>query len=297
MRIFSRPRRSAPVSSPLGSIKRQGRQKRAIELGRIVQPLHHRSDTSRGGFVIKEIISIQVFALGPQFPGAYIQVPVALGFGIPKLGTSGFFGGCEFLLPRQRVLTPESGKIDHLFQAEEMVYLSRLRGEDPLPWQQEFAAAKKAARTKLWDPETQRYWDLDVSTGKLWTEGENLDAYYFLYYESAPARIAAMMKRLNDPTKFNGALLPTLAFDTPKWGGYWRGPSWPREYAHFALALSRSGQTQEAFTWLARGIRTNLGPILPETIDPKKYPREHDISGIRLMGYDALDTAAFPDVA
>jgi hypothetical protein len=60
--------------------------------------------------------------------------------------------------------------------------------------------------------------------------------------------------------------------------------------------LSRSGQAREAFTWLARGIRTNLGPILPETIDPQKYPREHDISWVRLMGYDALDTAAFPDV-
>ena len=106
-----------------------------------------------------------------------------------------------------------------------------------------------------------------------------------------------MMKRLNDPAKFNGPLLPTLAFDTPNWGGYWRGPSWPREYSYVALALSRAGETQEAFTWLARAIHTNVGPILPETIDPKKYPSEIDISGIRLMGYDGLNTAAFPDVA
>lgn len=188
-------------------------------------------------------------------------------------------------------------QVFYLLSLDEMIYLRKLRGEDPSPWQREFAAAKEAIRTKLWDAETQRYWDLDVSTGRLWTEGENLDAYYFLFYESDPARISAMMKRLNDPAKFNGALLPTLAFDTPKWGGYWRGPSWPREYAHFALALSRAGHTQEAFTWLARGIRTNIGPVLPETIDPKKYPAEHNISGVRLMGYDALDTAAFPDVA
>jgi mannosylglycerate hydrolase MGH1-like protein len=188
-------------------------------------------------------------------------------------------------------------QVFNLFSLDEMIYLCKLRGEDPSAWQREFAAAREAIRTKLWDAETQRYWDLDVRAGKLWTEGENLDAYYFLFYESDPARISAMMRRLNDPAKFNGALLPTLAFDTPKWGGYWRGLSWPREYAHFALALSRAGHTREAFTWLARGIRTNIGPLLPETIDPKKYPAEHDVSGIRLMGYDALDTAAFPDVA
>ena len=188
-------------------------------------------------------------------------------------------------------------QVFNLWSLEEMIYLAKLRGEDASPWQQEFAAAKEAVRTKLWDPETQRYWDLDVSTGKLWTQGENLDAYYFLYYESNPSRIAAMMKRLYDPAKFNGPLLPTLAFDTPNWGGYWRGPSWPREYSYLALALSRAGYSREAFMWLARAISSNLGPILPETIDPKTYPREKDISGVRIMGYDALDTAVFPDVA
>jgi len=188
-------------------------------------------------------------------------------------------------------------QVFNLWSLQEMVYLCKLRGEDASPWQEEFAAAKQSVLTKLWDPETQRYWDLDISTGKLWTQGENLDAYYFLYYESDPARIAAMMKRLTDPAKFNGPLLPTLAFDTPNWGGYWRGLSWPREYSYFALALSRAGQSREAFTWLARAISSNLGPILPETIDPKKYPHEHNVSGVRIMGYDALDTAAFADVA
>jgi hypothetical protein len=188
-------------------------------------------------------------------------------------------------------------QVFNLWSLEEMAYLSRLRGEDPSPWLQEFALAEKAVREKMWDPATQRYWDLDDATGKLWTQGENLDAYYFLYFETDPARIAAMMKRLNDPAKFNGALLPTLAFDTPKWGGYWRGPSWPREYSYVTLGLAQAGLRQEAFDWLARAINTNIGPILPETINPRTYPGTEDISGVRIMGYDALDTAAFPDVA
>jgi hypothetical protein len=184
----------------------------------------------------------------------------------------------------------------NLWSLEEMTRLSRLRGEDPSEWEKEFAAARDATRDKLWDNETQRYWDLDLSTGRLWTQGENLDAYYLLYYESDPNRVAAMMRRLNDPSKFNGPLLPTLAFDTEDWGGYWRGSAWPREHSYVALALSQAGQTREAFEWLGRAIHSNIGPILPETIDPKKYPRQEDISDVRIMGYDAFDTAVFPDV-
>lgn len=189
-------------------------------------------------------------------------------------------------------------QVFNLWSLREMTYLSRLRGDDPALWLKEFAAARKAVRRKLWDQTSQRYWDLDSSTGELWTRGENLDAYYFLYYESDPSRIAAMMKRLNDPQKFNGALLPTLAFDTPHWGGYWRGPAWPRVFSYVALALDRAGERDEAFDWLARAIQSNLGPLLPENVDPKAYPPgEHAIGNVRIMGYDALDTMVFPDIA
>ena len=189
-------------------------------------------------------------------------------------------------------------QVFHLWSLQEMMYLSRIQGEDASEWEHEFAAAKEAVRTKLWDPATKRYWDLDVNTGRLWTQGENLDAYYFLYFENDPARIEAMMRRLNDPAKFNGALLPTLAFDTPNWGGYWRGPAWPRIFSYVAMALTRSGHCQEGFIWLARAVNSNLGPLLPENVDPKAYPPgEHAFGPVRIMGYDALDTLVLPDVA
>jgi hypothetical protein len=189
-------------------------------------------------------------------------------------------------------------QVFQLWSLQEMAWLSRMQDEDPSEWEREFALTKQAVRDKLWDPATQRYWDLDVKTGKLWTQAENLDAYYFLYFESDPLRIAAMMRRLNDPAKFNGALLPTLAFDTPHWGGYWRGPAWPRIYSHLAVALSRSGHAQDAFDWLARATNSNLGPLLPENVNPKAYPPgEHAIGSVRIMGYDALDPFVFPDVA
>jgi len=189
-------------------------------------------------------------------------------------------------------------QVFNLWSLKEMAYLSKIRGEDPTAWQNEFAVAKEAVRKKLWDEDTQRYWDLDVVSGKLWTQGENLDAYYLLYYESDPQRIAAMMKRLNDPEKFNGALLPTMAFDTPHWGGYWRGPAWPRVFSYVALGLDRAGERARAFEWLARAVQSNLGPLLPENVDPKAYPPgEHAIGSVRIMGYDALDTLVFPDIA
>jgi len=189
-------------------------------------------------------------------------------------------------------------QVFQLWSLEEMAWLARLRGEDPAPWEHEFDLTLQAVRDKLWDETTQRYWDLDAKTGKLWTRGENLDAYYFLYFENDPHRIAAMMRRLDDPAKFNGALLPTLAFDTPHWGGYWRGPAWPRIFCYIGMALARSGHAQQGFDWLARAISSNLGPLLPENVDPKAYPPgEHAIGSVRIMGYDALDTLVLPDVA
>jgi hypothetical protein len=189
-------------------------------------------------------------------------------------------------------------QVFNLWNLQEMVYLSKIQGDDPAPWQHEFSNAQKAIRTKLWDPASQRYWDLDIKTGKLWKQGENLDAYYLLYFETDPARIEAMMKRLRDPAKFNGALLPTLAFDTPRWGGYWRGPAWPRIFGYVGMALARSGHGSEGFEWLSRAISSNLGPLLPENVDPKAYPPgEHAIGSVRIMGYDALDSLLLPDVA
>jgi hypothetical protein len=64
------------------------------------------------------------------------------------------------------------------------------------------------------------------------------------------------------------------------------------------MALARSGYGAEGFNWLSRAISSNLGPLLPENVDPKAYPPgEHAIGSVRIMGYDALDTLLFPDVA
>ncbi|MBV9441615.1 MAG: hypothetical protein JO217_02875 [Acidobacteriaceae bacterium] len=189
-------------------------------------------------------------------------------------------------------------QVFNLWSLQEMAYLARIQGEDPSPWEKEFSLAREAVRQRLWDAATERYWDLDVESGKLWTKGENLDAYYLLYFETDPARTEAMLRRLRDPAKFDGALLPTLAFDTPNWGGYWRGPAWPRIFGYVALGLTRSGHGLEGFDWLCRAINSNLGPLLPENVDPKAYPPgEHAIGSVRIMGYDALDTFVFPEVA
>lgn len=189
-------------------------------------------------------------------------------------------------------------QVFNLWSLREMAWLAELQGQSPSPWRTEFSQTLQSVRDKLWDPATQRYWDLDEKTGKLWTAGESLDAYYLLYFEKDPRRIAAMMQRLNDPDKFNGALLPTLAFDTPHWGGYWRGPAWPRIFCYVGMALARSGNAREGFTWLVRAIRANQGPVLPENVHPRLYPPgEHAIGSVRIMGYDALDTLVLPDVA
>jgi hypothetical protein len=189
-------------------------------------------------------------------------------------------------------------QVFNLWSLSEMAFLARARHEDPAPWTSQFSAALDSTRSRLWDPATERYWDLDEETGKLWTSAENLDAYYLLFYENDPARIAAMLKRFRDPAKFNGFLLPTMAFDTPNWGGYWCGPAWPREFGYVAMGLARAGYSQEGFDWLARGVHTNLGPILPETVDPKAdRPDPQPAGWVRIMGYDTLSAFLLPEVA
>ncbi len=189
-------------------------------------------------------------------------------------------------------------QVFNLWSLSEMAYLARLHHEDAAPWTRQFSSTLDAVRGKLWDSVTERYWDLDEETGKLWTGGESLDAYYLLYFETDQARIDAMLKRFRDPAKFNGFLLPTLAFDTPNWGGYWRGPAWPREFGYVAIGLARTGRPQEGFNWLARGVRTNLGPVLPETVDPKAdRPDPAPAGWVRIMGYDALSAFLLPEVA
>lgn len=63
-------------------------------------------------------------------------------------------------------------QVFQLWSLQEMAWLARLQGEDPSPWQREFDVTQQTVRDKLWDPATQRYWDLDVKTGKLWTQGK-----------------------------------------------------------------------------------------------------------------------------
>ena len=70
------------------------------------------------------------------------------------------------------------------------------------------------------------------------------------------------------------------------------------ESSYIGMALARSGHPREGFDWLARAINSNLGPLLPENVDPKVYPPgEHAIGSVRIMGHDTLDTLVFPDVA
>ena len=189
-------------------------------------------------------------------------------------------------------------QVFNLWSLSEMAFLARIRHEDPAPWRNQFSAALDSTRSRLWDSATERYWDLDEETGKLWTKGESLDAYYLLFYETDPARIAAMLKRFHDPAKFNGFLLPTLAFDTPNWGGYWRGPAWPRVFGYVAMGLARTGHAEDGFNWLARAVHTNLGPILPETVDPRAdRPDPQPAGSVRIMGYDTLSAFLLPEVA
>ncbi|MEA3311894.1 MAG: trehalase family glycosidase [candidate division WOR-3 bacterium] len=191
-------------------------------------------------------------------------------------------------------------QVFRLWSLSEVAYLAKLRGEDPTPWQEEMERVRREVEQKLWSNVDSFYHDYDVKKHELWLVARNLDAFYWLYYERIPERISKMLERLRNPAEFSASLLPTLSLNNPDFrrDGYWDGRAWPREHAYVGVALDRAGYALLGFQWVARAITANLGPILPETLDPLADPVELSFVGpCRLMGYNALNCLALVDIA
>ena len=146
----------------------------------------------------------------------------------------------------------------------------------------------------------KRNHDLDIDRGELWLSARNLDAFYWLYFESDPERARKLLQALNDPAEFSASLLPTLSMRSLGFrrDGYWDGRAWPRVHAYVGVALDRTDHPLLGFQWVARAIMASLGPVLAETLDPLADPVEYSFVGpCRLMGYNALNCLALVDVA
>jgi len=205
-----------------------------------------------------------------------------------------------FIKSRRAATTAINEQVFRLWSLSELTYLSRLKGEDPAFWVKEMDTIKSVIEKRLWCEENGFYHDYDAKNNTLWVKAQNLDAYYWLFYESEAGRIEKIINKLNDPRKFNASLLPTLSLDNPHFrrDGYWDGRAWPRVHSYVGVALSRVGYADLGFQWVARAIMANLGPICPETLDPLVDPVEKSFVGnCRLMGYNALNCVALPDIS
>jgi len=196
--------------------------------------------------------------------------------------------------------TAVNEQVFRLWSLSEMAYLAALKGEDPRPWRDEFERVRREVEEKLWNETDSFYHDLDIDRGELWLSARNLDAFYWLYFESDPERARKLLQALNDPAEFSASLLPTLSMRSLGFrrDGYWDGRAWPREHAYVGVALDRTGHPLLGFQWVARAIMASLGPVLAETLDPLADPVEYSFVGpCRLMGYNALNCLALVDVA
>jgi len=196
--------------------------------------------------------------------------------------------------------TAVNEQVFRLWSLSEMAYLAALRGEDPRPWRDEFERVRREVEEKLWSETDSFYHDRDINRRELWLSARNLDAFYWLYFESDPERARKLLQTLKAPTEFSASLLPTLSMRSPGFrrDGYWDGRAWPREHAYVGVALGRAGHPLLGLEWVARAIMASLGPVLAETLDPVADPVEYSFVGpCRLMGYNALNCLALVDIA
>ena len=196
--------------------------------------------------------------------------------------------------------TAVNEQVFRLWSLSEMAYLAALREEDPRPWRDEFERVRREVEEKLWSATDSFYHDLDINRENLWLSARNLDAFYWLYFETDPERKEKLLQALKDPNEFSASLLPTLSMRSPRFrrDGYWDGRAWPREHAYVGVALGRAGHPLLGLEWVARAITASPGPVLAETLDPLADPVEFSFVGpCRLMGYNALNCLALVDIA
>jgi len=150
---------------------------------------------------------------------------------------------------------------------EEMVLSLETSGRKTYRWQEEFETVRNAVHTKLWDAE-HSVTGLDVSNGnsgpraKIWTPTisclRERSRSHWCHDEA-----------IRESTEVQRALLPHPAFDTPNWVAIGEDRA---AVAQVTLAVARR-YGREALLGLARGLNTNLGPVIPENINPRTYPR------------------------
>lgn len=204
-----------------------------------------------------------------------------------------------FIKGNRAPTTAINEQVFRLWSLSELVYMCKLRGIDPGPWEEEMEKVREAVESTLWSDVDKFYHDYDVEADQLWIRARNLDAFYWLFYENDPQRIHWMIARLQDPKEFNASLLPTLSLSNPEFrrDGYWDGRAWPRVHSYVGVALARAGYAGLGLEWVARALMAHLGPILPETLDPLADPVNESLMGpCRLMGYNALNCVALIDI-
>jgi glycogen debranching enzyme len=120
-----------------------------------------------------------------------------------------------------------------------------LEGEDDVSdLVEEKARLEQLINTKLWDEETQFYydlWDDDTLNGV-----KHLGGYWSLISHAIPhERVAGLVSHLTNENEFNRPTpVPTLSYDHPLYcpeGDYWRGSAWAPTNYMVLKGLERNG--------------------------------------------------------
>lgn len=157
-----------------------------------------------------------------------------------------------------------------LWAMRSMASLAALRGDGQTRTycRQRYAATLGAVREKLWDEQQGFYFDWD-ERGQCLARFKNADAFYFLYFERDPQRLARMRAHLESPEEFALYYLPTASRDSAGFraDGYWDGGHWPREMAYVGMALHACGMADKAREILVRALMCDKGSVITENVN------------------------------
>lgn len=188
---------------------------------------------------------------------------------------SGEVAAEPFYRSHVRPVTALNEQAFHLWSLDEMIAISKFRSEPYEVFSRKKEKILSTLTSRHWDEETGFYYDYDVRAKALWM-AKNLDAFYYLYFEQNPTRVAKLLAHLRNPAEFALELLPSLAQNEPEFDpeSYWSGAAWPREQGFVAISIARQGLRQEAFEMMVRVLMSEEGINFSETVNPLSHPVE-----------------------
>jgi hypothetical protein len=181
-----------------------------------------------------------------------------------------------------------------LWSTHALIELAALTGADPGPYREAAVDIHDGLMNRLWDPETQRFMPLDLTTGRR-IDSHTVLSLGPLLHPGLPADVVATLSADLASERFHSAEgwgVATTDLTGPDFDRrrYWRGPIWVNLNWLLARGLRQHGLTAQADALDATTLRLVAKPGMREYFDPLSGDGRgvHDFSWTAALVMDIL---------